>query len=80
MINTAKFIGSFIEERDGKKVIVEKYETIKAIAEHNSKIEEQKIKLESEKVSESIEVGAVVKEPLDLLAKIHADIQALEVK
>lgn len=53
------YLGEFIEERDGKKCVVKKWETVKAIPEHNEKIDEQITRLESQKVDESIQVGKV---------------------
>lgn len=58
--NVIVLIETVIEERDGKKCIVEKFERVKELEKHNTEIEAQKMKLEEKKYAEDIAVGEKV--------------------
>lgn len=59
--NNAKYIGTFAEERNGEKHLIEKWEVDKGTPqEHNAKIETAKVKLEASKVDEKIAIGESV--------------------
>jgi hypothetical protein len=57
LLKDTKFIGEFVEERNGEKVLVKKWECVCPLTEHNSKLDALIEKAEEQRVSESVKVG-----------------------
>lgn len=56
----ATYLGEFVEERDGEKCIVKKWEEVTPLSVHNERIEKSRSALEARKIVESAPLGKVV--------------------
>lgn len=59
-----KYLGEFIEERDGVKCIVKKWEKVTPLSEHNARVDAQVAKLQAEKIDSKVALGELVKESI----------------